>query len=185
MKAPLLRPKLVGFPDARSPVTVVTAARAALDAASAYARVSGRRRDLVPIVQAADFRECDDVAFRRSLHASWRRRVFLERQMCPRCMIPARTQPSRPRQRADRWRWRAGSWKAGSTAPADRWPSQLLPCGVAPTAEPIRPNCRTRRHRAEPQRAHHGGPHARRAVADVQLRARSGQVKLMKFLPRR
>jgi hypothetical protein len=39
------------------------------------------------MVQAADFRECDDLAFRRSLHASWRRRVFLERQMCPRCMI--------------------------------------------------------------------------------------------------
>ena len=42
---------------------------------------------LVPMVQAADFRECDHLAFGGSLHASWRGRVFLERQMCPRPVI--------------------------------------------------------------------------------------------------
>jgi hypothetical protein len=50
------------------------------EAEPTYARVSGQaaRRSL-PVVQAADLRECDHVALGGSLHTSWRRRVFLER----------------------------------------------------------------------------------------------------------
>jgi hypothetical protein len=39
------------------------------------------------MVEATDFWECDHVTFGDSLHASRGRRVFLEREMCPRVMI--------------------------------------------------------------------------------------------------
>ena len=42
---------------------------------------------LVAMVQSADFRERDHLTFHRGLHASWRGRVFLQREMRSRPMI--------------------------------------------------------------------------------------------------
>ena len=41
----------------------------------------------VPMVQAADFAECDHVTLGGALHASGRRRIFRQREMSPRSVI--------------------------------------------------------------------------------------------------
>ena len=66
-------------------------------------RDGGRRRRsssaaLVAMVQPAHFRELDDAAFRRVLDPSWRRGVFVQRQVCSRSAIVRETSPEHAQQ---------------------------------------------------------------------------------------
>jgi len=66
-------------------------------------RDGGRRRRsssaaLVATVQPAHFRELDDAAFRRVLDPSWRRGVFVQRQVCSRSVIVREIPPEHAQQ---------------------------------------------------------------------------------------